>query len=385
MKAMRLQIFFYGDPCGYPPIINGVRCLAARGWSVDVICRGARTHPDVAFPASVNIRRLGGDSSPSKGEYLQFAFNALRLSDPHAAVYAGHDMHGLVVAGLAGALRRVPFFYHCHDFAEASRKLPLGSTVVKRLERIFARRAVFTVVPDERRAAVVSAELGLDAPALVVPNSPCDTQAPLPGALRNKLRSMGLSPRHIFFRQGRIGPGHGIEATVRSLPHWRSPDWAFVAMGPAEERFVETMKALAREVGAENRFAVLPTVGYDELPSYTADADVGHALYEPVNVNHQQMGTASNKILEYMAQGVPCIVSSSSSAADLVEAHGCGLSADPCDPAQIAAALNTLIERPGLRDDMARSGREAFRTKLSYELHFNQLERRLLQLVGDEG
>ena len=42
----------------------------------------------------------------------------------------------------------------------------------------------------------------------------------------------------IVFRQGRIRPGHAIEATVKSIPYWNRRDWGFVAMGLSEQTFV---------------------------------------------------------------------------------------------------------------------------------------------------
>lgn len=383
--ARRIGFIFFGDPNGYPPIVNCARSLAESGWKVDIVCREERTHPDVALPRAVTVRRLPGRPGRAWRDYAAFVMEAPRQLADDCAVVVGHDMHGLWPAARAAAKRRIPLVYHCHDFADDSRRLPLGSRWVKRMERRLAPRARLAIVPDADRGRVVERELALPRPVLVLPNAPRRSAVPRTGTLRSELAARGLRFDRIVIRQGRIGPNHGIESTVRSMGRWSSPAWGFVLIGPGEPAFLAHIAALAREAGAADRLVVLPVRNYDDILGCTVDADLGHALYEPANINHVQMGTASNKVIEYMAAGIPCLVSSSSSTARLVEEHACGVAADPASPDDVARAINAILARPEDLARMGAAGRRAFDETLSYESGFARLSRELEPLVSPGG
>jgi len=371
-----LQVVFYGDPNGYPPIINAARALAESGWSVEIVCRAERSHGEVPWPAGVTIVR--GAPSPRHRwlEYAAFVRLAVKRAK-RGAIVAGHDMHGLLPAALMARKAGSPLVYHCHDFADAARALPAGSRIVKAFEPMLARRAALVVVPDERRGAVMRRELGLRETPLVVPNAPRASASPPPGRLREALARDGRAPGRIVLRRGRIGPGHGIEATIRSMPRWIDASASFVLMGPGEADFLRRISALAAECGVADRVVVLPPVAYDEVAGFTREADVGHALYDPVNVNHVEMGTASNKVIEYMAAGVPSIVADTPSFRALLAKARFGLAADPSSEAAIAGAVNRILGDPALAAQLGAAGRRAFEADYQYDRHAAILRERL--------
>jgi glycosyltransferase involved in cell wall biosynthesis len=187
----------------------------------------------------------------------------------------------------------------------------------------------------------------------------------------------------IVLRQGRVGPDHAIEATLRSMPMWSAPRAGFVVMGPAAADYARQLTALAAQCGVCDRFAILPPVGYDDVPAFTADADVGHALYDPVNVNHREMGTASNKLLEYMAAGLACIVPDTPSFAALLARAAFAVPCDPASPEAIAAAVDALLAAPGMAREMGAAGERLFREELAWDRTFPALLARLEALAAD--
>jgi glycosyltransferase involved in cell wall biosynthesis len=114
----------------------------------------------------------------------------------------------------------------------------------------------------------------------------------------------------------------------------------------------------------------LPPVGYDRVPEFTVGADVGHALYDPIHINNVHISTASNKIMEYMASGLPLLVSDAPALRSLVKRHGCGVTANEVDPLSIAAAINSLLGKPDRAGRMGRAGRRAFEQVFCYERQF---------------
>jgi glycosyltransferase involved in cell wall biosynthesis len=376
-----LQVVFYGDPNGYPPIINLARLLSESGWSVEILCRHERTHADVPWPVETNIVRCGPRSGHRWGEYLGFVREAGRHARSDAIV-AGHDMHGLLPAWLMARASGAPLVYQCHDFTESSRRLPAGSRVVKLLEPVLARSARLVVAPDAGRARAIRAALGLAEDPLIVPNAPRLDARGASGRLREALAARSAKLDRIVLRQGRIGPGHGIEATLHSMPRWSSPTWGFVVMGPADPAYVDRLRESARKLGVAERFVVLPPVAYDEVAGFTREADVGHALYEPININHVEAATASNKVIEYMAAGIAAIVPDFPSFRELVARTGGGMPVDGTKPDAIAAAVNALLGDPALAGRLGAAGRRAFEAELHYDLHAARLRDRLEALAA---
>jgi glycosyltransferase involved in cell wall biosynthesis len=366
---MRIQAIFYANPDGYPPIINSARVLAGAGHQVDIICRLDVMPSNVAYPRSVTVRRLDVSARSTILAYLGFIGTTWRIADGAASVFVGHDMHGFLVARLLAARFRRPLVYHCHDFAEGGVGLALGGRLVKAFENCFARTADIVIVPDAERSQLVTGALRLSRPPLVVANAPLQS-APPSTRVRQSLSERGFSFAQIIFRQGRIGPGHATEATVRSLPLWRDSTWGFVVMGRGDDDYIAHLCDLARQHGVAERFAVLPPVSYDEVAQFTSGANIGHALYDPIHVNNRYITTASNKIMEYMAAGLPLLVSDRPGLRALVERHDCGLTADEGDPASIAAAVNALLGDPARARQMGANAARAFEEEYRYDRQF---------------
>ena len=364
-----MQAIFYSNPDGYPPIINSAKVLAATGYRVNILCRTTDTPPNVDYPSQVTVRRLSTDAANTWQAYLDFTFQALRHADTTASVFVGHDMHGLLVARLLATRRRRPLIYHCHDFAESGAGIALGGRLVKVFEERFARTADLVIVPDAERAQVMAGALRLTRSPIIVANSPLECARPST-RLQDLLTEHNLNFSRIIFRQGRIGPGHAIEATVHSLPLWRESTWGFVVMGIADDDYVGYLRDLAQRLGVADRFMILPPVSYDQVANFTVGASAGHALYDPIHINNRYITTASNKTMEYMAAGLPLLVSDRPGLRALVERYDCGLTADESDPRSIAAAVNALLGDSARAQQMGANAARAFDQEFRYDKQF---------------
>lgn len=378
----RLQAVFYGNPDQYPPIINGARLLARAGFALDIFCRWDVAQRNVAYPDTVQIHRIKTETGSIWREYLSFVRQVVQCGNSGAALFIGHDMHGLLPARLLGRLHRRPVIYHCHDFAEKDRKIPAGSQLVRLFERRFAAGVNLLVAPDAERGAVIKEELRLKQSPLVVANAPMRHAAERSDVLQAALLAQGKTFSRILLRQGRIGTGHAIEPTLRSILHWDNQEWGFVLMGLGEQAYFQALSTTAKSLGVERQFVVLPPVGYDEVPQFTRGADCGHGLYQPVTLNHRLYTTASNKIMEYMAEGLPLLVSDTPSLKALVNRYDCGLTANEESPASIAAAVNTLLGDPEKARMMGAAGRRAFEQEFCYERQFAPVIESIKKLVN---
>jgi glycosyltransferase involved in cell wall biosynthesis len=365
-----VQAILYTNPDGVPPIINSARILAKSGFRVNMICRDYKEQWGITYPPGVEVRRVKKRSNSGWRELVDFIAEVVRSADPSASVIVGHEMHGFLPARILATLRRRPLVYHCHDFVERGRPISGGAQLVRTFERRFARTADMVIVPDADRAQVMVRELRLRRQPVIVANAPLARNSNTGEELRSALQQAGKHFARVVLRQGVIGPGHGIEMTLRSIPHWASQHWGFVLLGRSTPEYLRELAALIQSLGVESQVAILPPVAYDRVASFTPGADVGHAMYDPVNVNHVYMGTASNKLMEYMAAGLPVLVSDTEQFRRFMETYECGLAVDAGSPQCIARAVNSLLEDPERSATLGQNGARAFEQVFSYERQF---------------
>jgi glycosyltransferase involved in cell wall biosynthesis len=81
----------------------------------------------------------------------------------------------------------------------------------------------------------------------------------------------------------------------------------------------------------------------------------------------------TNKIFEYMAHGLPVLISLPGEAKQLVEESGCGMYYEPGSPSSLASAVVDLCDDPSRRDSMAQQASSVFRREYSAEVIYGRL------------
>lgn len=88
----------------------------------------------------------------------------------------------------------------------------------------------------------------------------------------------------------------------------------------------------------------------------STQAAVGMCIIHPMK---NSTGSYPTKMFEYMAVGLPQIISDFPLYRSVVERHHCGICVNPLDPEAIAAALERLLGNPQLRNEMGAAGQTA--------------------------
>lgn len=365
-----IQSIFYGNPDTHPPIINSSRLLVEAGYQVNLFCREDGQHWQVNYPKGVQIYRIKVGTRSSWQEYLGFLLKIFRLTKREPSIFVGHDMHGFMVAYLMARAYGQASVYHCHDFFDDDGIIGVGGLMVSKFERRYAKNADLVIIPDAERAVGIARVLKLTKAPLIVANGPMASRKAEGEVLHSELARLGKHFSRIVFRPGMIGFGHAVEPTILSIPLWKSKDWGFVVMGRHTLEYAEKLKALAASVGVSEQFVILPPVSYDQVPAYTRGADVGHGLYDLIDNSTCFNTTASNKLIEYMAAGIPQLVSDRPSLRNFVEKYQCGIVAQENSPPSIANAVNILFSDLEKCGEMGEAGRCAFEKEFTYEHQF---------------
>jgi glycosyltransferase involved in cell wall biosynthesis len=230
-----------------------------------------------------------------------------------------HSVMPLRAAVQTKRVTGAPLVYDAHEL-ETERIDIVGAKkwVFARVERQLIRHCDAVICVSDSIADWYSRHYGIPRPA-VVRNIP-EQRHPVESRGSNALRErFGLSPDQILFiYQGALVPGRRVEQVARAFARAR-PDrhLVFMGFGPLE-------KTVLNAAAANSNVHFLPAVSTQEMPQYTAGADVGFAAHlEPACLNHRY--ALPNKFFEYLLAGVPIWVNDvHEEMAELVRRHGFG-------------------------------------------------------------
>lgn len=245
-----------------------------------------------------------------------------------------NDWSSLPVGAAAAARLGVPFIYDSHEFALGEQEERLLWRLVFRpyiaaIERPLIREAAAVVTVGEKLADILREVHGLPETPAVVRNVPTYEAVPF--------RPTGSDIRVLY--HGVFNPNRGLEQVIRSVPLW-APAYSLVLRGIGNPSYLDSLKALVRELGMQERVQFAPPVPAAELVRHAAEADVGIFL-APIDTP-QSRYCLPNKLFEYAMAGLALCVSPAEEMASLVKHFHIGEVIGGTDPGGIAESVNAL-------------------------------------------
>jgi len=243
----------------------------------------------------------------------------------------------------AAGRRSIVLYDAIDDVFEGNNVLDMPAAIRRvhgRREAGWARAADGRTTVNVALAERLTGRWNLAEPPLVLPNYPeFPAEAPTGDLIRNAT-GLPATARVIVF-QGRLGPRLGIDEAAEAV--LAIPDAALVLVGFG--RWAERCQARDADPRFAGRHFTLPAVHPDEIVAWTASADVALVPLPPVSVN-QRLSTP-NKFWEALAAGTPVVVGPGLDLmGDLVREHGLGVVAASLGPADLGAAIRSLLDEP---------------------------------------
>jgi glycosyltransferase involved in cell wall biosynthesis len=90
-------------------------------------------------------------------------------------------------------------------------------------------------------------------------------------------------------------------------------------------------------------------------------------------------------VMEYIAAGKPVLSTNAGGLPELVESDVTGLLVNARDPEELAAAMESLLTNPDLRDRLGEAGRRRATNELSFGRTLSEVEDLYLRLLGQKG
>jgi glycosyltransferase involved in cell wall biosynthesis len=168
---------------------------------------------------------------------------------------------------------------------------------------------------------------------------------------------------HLLCYLGVMGPQDGVDYALQSLVALRDlrpDDWHAVFVGGGD--CFDDMRALASRLGLDEHVTFTGRIPDDELLAYLSTADVA---LSPDPHNPLNDVSTMNKVMEYMAMGLPIV---SFELREAMVSAGAAARYVPCNHTDaFAAAASALLDDPAERQWRGRIGRERVAGALSWD------------------
>lgn len=362
----------FGDPNLYPPIENSAHLLAARGW--DILKLGTREvldrEPPLPTCSRIQIKQMrrAREGWWLKVQYLMFLLWALYWAwwwKPRW-LYAS-DPLSCPVAWIIEKLTKVRVLYHEHDLPGPPQALTWFMKQILVYRQRLAKSADICVLPQQARLQRFLEGTQRRGQSFCVWNCPRLTEIPecvtcsdpelvlyFHGSI-----SSDLLPIPLILAAGRFNGAIRLRVVGYEVPG---------SIG-----YMRHLANLAAENGVPGLIEPLGFVARRDLLQIAArKGHVGIALMPKAsnNINHRHMVGASNKAFDYMASGLPLLVTDLPDWIMTFVELGFGQACDPEDADLIEGALRWYLDHSQERREMGRKGKTKIREAWNYEMMF---------------
>jgi len=365
----RVLYLQYTNPAGYPPLQHSSRILADAGWEVLFLGAEAQGVNKLHFPPheriTVKTMPFCAPGWRQKLHYLRFCLWSLREARrwrPHW-VYAS-EMLSCLPALLLKALLGSGLLYHEHDTPIRPEKMSSFLRLSFWARRVCARRAELCIVPNQQRAERFTASTG--ARVAVIWNCPARNEvAPT--------RSAPADGEIKILYQGSVVPDRLPLTVIDALS--KTPTASLTVVGyetAGSIGYVSALRARADKLGINGRFHYAGAMSRQDLMALCPTFDLGLSLLpmSAADQNLQAMTGASNKPFDYLANGLPMVVSDLPEWREMFVKPGFALSCDPQQGESIAATIGRFCQDPAVMRAMGEHGRQKILTEWNYERQF---------------
>ncbi|MGC2495963.1 glycosyltransferase family protein [Candidatus Binatus sp.] len=387
----RLLITIYANPDYYPPTVYAVRILS-KYFKIHILCRNM-SEPFQQWPSEVAIERMGEYAS-ARGkeassaiakltEYAKFVARTrvlIRHMQP-LSVYS-YDPHALAasIVGRAGR-RSTPLIFHAHELPE-TQNLSWRSLEgwVVRAALLGTKSADTVVFPEKNRARHWLTAARDPRTPIIVPNCP-DRSYYSPPADWSETIAARYRAREVVY-VGYAGAENGHLEGLRAIA-MTGDGIRMRIIGGYRPEFGMKFNALARELGVTERVSLDGWLRQDELLARASAAGAGLSLHKAVSKGLEYQGSASNKLFEYAAMGLPVVVPDRKSYRDFLGDAEWVTYADIDEPESIARAITSIFADRERYVAMSRAARRAFEEQYNYERVFAPALERICALADN--
>jgi glycosyltransferase involved in cell wall biosynthesis len=306
----KVLVSVYQHPEYFPPTRSAIYLLAKEYEEVVVLTRNNFNSLKTDYPDNVRFIKIGRyidlrESERKNIVWKFFVFFKFLLTYQYHIVSSNYklvliyDPIPLFVHHLSFKINKMIFWYHNHDILEISlcRKYSIGWFSAKYEHTGLTKMNIFSLPTDDRLKYFPN--LGIHQKYFYLPNFP----------LTEKFEKVSLNTKRSEFTlifQGAIGPNHGLENILEVMS--KQDGINLILKGWSREEYKKQLNKLINDYNLFPRVQWIGFTSYSELIEVSASCHIGIGIHMHNDIMNSTLGTASNKIYEYLALGLPAIV-----------------------------------------------------------------------------
>jgi len=327
--------------------------LADLGYAVKLSGRHTGKSFSLFLP-HVRIIRLRVIARRGPAMYIFFNLSLmLRLILGRSDLYVANDLDTLIPCYAASRLFRKHLVYDAHEYFTgqyglAERKRTYA--IWKKAERFILPKIRHMITVSGSIAGLYRNEYGVD--PVVVRNLAPSTDVVIP----RRRSEMGAADDDLLvvYQGSGINPGRGAMALINAMSMLEKVRLIITGSGD----MIEDLKQVVDERGLNNNIIFLPRMRWEEMMGFTMCCDAGLSL-DPDNCINQRF-SLPNKLFDYIAAGIPAVVSPLPEVSAIVDKYGCGLVLSDVTPYAIAGMLERLRDDSSLLSTLKENAKAAY-------------------------
>ena len=176
----------------------------------------------------------------------------------------------------------------------------------------------------------------------------------------------------IIIYQGVVNLGRGLELAIQAMKFVDNAKLIIIGDGDIKDK----LKQLVSKSDLDDKVQFIKRMPYEELMSYTKQADLGISLEENLGLNYYY--ALPNKLFDYIHAGIPVLVSDFPEMAKIVKEYDVGLTTKTFDPEELADLFVEMISNKEKRNIWKQNTKSA-----SKELCWENEEKKLLAIYSE--
>ena len=381
---MNIVAAIYFHPEAFPPTLNAIGELSQLFENIYLL---HRPHLENGWNFSNNVELFPSgrymairDQEKSSlfnkiGIFFGFTkrlYNLIRRNNPKVILlYDSIPLFSYYL--IKGFIRHKPIiWYHNHDVSEKEklRKFSIAWLAVLFEPKMFPYINIFSL-PSEERKKYFPMNL-LKGKYFFIPNLPSRK-------FYSKFRYICKEKTCIkILFQGSIGFFHGIKELMELIPFQiNGKSIQLVLKGFLKEPFKTELYKAVNERSIGDHIEILGVTSYSDVPKITSSCHIGIAIFTKKDIMNKTLGTASNKIYEYAACGLPVLYYDDEYFRKHLSKYKWALPTDLTKK----SLINSIKFIDSNYVELSEAARSDFENELYFEKKFKELSQHLTQII----
>ena len=313
-----ITVLIYAHPELYPPTLSAIEELSQIADTIDVVTRNMLTSK-WEYPSNVRVNYINKKKYEDfEIENISFALKIIHflkflimsytlIRKSKSQIVLAYDAIPLYVVHLLKATLKKQdslLWYHNHDVTDLSKAnyFSIMSIASRKQDRAIQDISMFSLPSKERLEYFKN--IPKEVNPIIIPNYPLKKVYS-----KHIKKDISNTSRLRLVYQGSIGKGHGLESIIKILNQpINNKSLELHLVGKIRAPYLQQLNTLAKQNGVLDRFEYHGMKPFTQLPAFLSAFDVGIAIHEPYNITYATGGSASNKIYEYAALGMPVLL-----------------------------------------------------------------------------